>query len=141
MRPKEKPLESNESEKMKVRVLIIDDATSMRKALAPVLESDLHIEVHAKPSHFLHKGSIDMLFFSVAEAFADRSRGIILSGSGKDGAGGIREITRVGENTIVHDPETCIEPGMPEAALQRSTGHRVSACYEISRIHKPSLVP
>jgi two-component system chemotaxis response regulator CheB len=64
--------------------------------------------------------SIDLLFESVADAYGDRAIGVILSGSGVDGADGIRAIKNKGGTTIAQDPATAAHGGMPQSA--RATG-------------------
>lgn len=64
--------------------------------------------------------SIDLLFQSVADAYGDRAIGVILSGSGVDGADGIRAIKSKGGTTIAQDPATAAHAGMPQSA--RATG-------------------
>jgi two-component system chemotaxis response regulator CheB len=65
------------------------------------------------------KGSINMLMFSLAEVMGDRSAGIILSGSGEDGAEGLAEIIRTGGTAIVQDPKTCLYKEMTRTAMDR----------------------
>jgi two-component system chemotaxis response regulator CheB len=62
--------------------------------------------------------SIDLLFESVAGVYGSRSIAVILSGSGKDGAEGIRIIKEAGGTTIAQVPETAEFRPMPEAAIQ-----------------------
>jgi two-component system chemotaxis response regulator CheB len=69
--------------------------------------------------HF-SRPSIDLLFGSVADAYGDRAIGVILSGSGVDGADGIRAIKAKGGTTIAQSPATAAHAGMPQAA--RATG-------------------
>jgi two-component system chemotaxis response regulator CheB len=64
--------------------------------------------------------SIDVLFASVAAAYGHRAVAVVLSGTGRDGAAGVRAIKESGGTTIVQDPRTAAHPGMPEAA--RATG-------------------
>src|SRR2546425_5849917 len=71
------------------------------------------------PVHF-SRPSIDLLFGSVADAYGDRAIGIILSGTGMDGATGTRAIKGKGGTTIIQDPSSAAHPGMPNAA--RATG-------------------
>ena len=65
--------------------------------------------------HF-SRPSIDLLFESVADAYGDRAIGVILSGSGVDGAAGIKAIKSKGGTTIIQDPATAAHSGMPQAA-------------------------
>jgi two-component system, chemotaxis family, CheB/CheR fusion protein len=67
------------------------------------------------------KPSIDYFLTSLAESKADRAVGIILSGTGADGAHGIRVIKAGGGITIVQNEETARYNGMPHAAIE--TGH------------------
>jgi two-component system chemotaxis response regulator CheB len=69
--------------------------------------------------HF-SRPAIDVLFESVADSYGDRAIGVILSGTGLDGAAGIRAIKAKGGTTIAQDPRTAAHAGMPEAA--RATG-------------------
>lgn len=67
------------------------------------------------------KPSVDYFLTSLAESKGDRAVGIILSGTGSDGAHGIRAIKAGGGITIVQQEDTAKYNGMPHAALE--TGH------------------
>ena len=76
----------------------------------------------SKPSSAIGpKPSIDYFFTSLAESKGDRAVGIVLSGTGSDGAHGIRAIKAGGGITIVQSEETARYNGMPHAAIE--TGH------------------
>jgi two-component system chemotaxis response regulator CheB len=66
--------------------------------------------------HFL-RPSIDLMFESVAANFGDQVIGIILTGTGKDGATGIKAIKEKGGTTIAQDQPTSEHFGMPAAAI------------------------
>jgi two-component system, chemotaxis family, CheB/CheR fusion protein len=84
-----------------------------------ILGNALHL---SKPSSAIGpKPSIDYFLTSLAESKADRAVGIILSGTGSDGAHGIRAIKAGGGITIVQSEETARYNGMPHAAIE--TGH------------------
>lgn len=74
---------------------------------------------HSQLVHF-SRPSIDLLLESVAGLYGSRSIGVILSGSNRDGAVGIRAIKEAGGTTIAQDPATCEFKSMPQAAI--STG-------------------
>ena len=77
------------------------------------------IVLSAPESHsFLPKPSVNQLFFSLAEYKKDRAIGIILSGTGSDGAQGMRAINAEGGITIVQEPTTAKYDGMPQASIQ-----------------------
>lgn len=61
--------------------------------------------------------SIDVLFESAADAYADRLVGVILTGANDDGAAGLLAIKRRGGVTIVQEPTTAERREMPDAAI------------------------
>lgn len=64
---------------------------------------------------------IDFFFRSLAKERGERSIAILLSGTGSDGALGLRDINGAGGVTMVQDPKDARFPGMPESAI--SSGH------------------
>jgi two-component system chemotaxis response regulator CheB len=68
--------------------------------------------------HFV-RPSADLLFESVAASFRERAIAVVLSGSGTDGAMGVRAIKKMGGTVIVQDAGAAFA-GMPDAA--RATG-------------------
>ena len=69
--------------------------------------------------HFV-RPSADLLFESVAASFKDRAIAVVLSGSGSDGAMGVKAIKKMGGTVIIQDQMTSDFFGMPGAAM--STG-------------------
>ena len=69
--------------------------------------------------HFV-RPSADLLFESVAASFKDRAIAVVLSGSGSDGAMGVKAIKKMGGTVIIQDEMTADFFGMPGAAM--STG-------------------
>jgi two-component system chemotaxis response regulator CheB len=64
--------------------------------------------------------SIDLLFQSAAESYGARVLAVVLTGTGIDGAAGVRAVKAAGGFVIAQDPATAEHRGMPEAA--RRTG-------------------
>jgi two-component system, chemotaxis family, protein-glutamate methylesterase/glutaminase len=75
--------------------------------------------------------SIDVLFESVADAYADRAVGIVLTGANADGAAGLARIKERGGVAIVQDPATSARSAMPEAALAATAADAVLPLGEI----------
>lgn len=62
------------------------------------------------------KPSVDLLFESIAENSGDAGIGIVLSGTGSDGARGVRAIKAAGGFVLAQDAASAKYSGMPEAA-------------------------
>jgi len=69
--------------------------------------------------HF-SRPSIDVLFESAADIYAERLMGIILTGANEDGAAGLASVHRRGGVTIVQEPDSAQVPLMVLSALQRT---------------------
>jgi two-component system, chemotaxis family, protein-glutamate methylesterase/glutaminase len=67
--------------------------------------------------HFV-RPSADLLFESTAASYKDRAIAVVLSGTGSDGAMGVRAIKKMGGTVIVQDERTSQFYGMPGAAVQ-----------------------
>jgi len=77
-----------------------------------------------EPEHF-SRPSIDVLFESVADAYAEEAVGVILTGASDDGAAGLARIRRTGGITIVQEPTTAVRSRMPEAAIAAGEVHKI----------------
>jgi two-component system chemotaxis response regulator CheB len=65
--------------------------------------------------------SIDLLFETAADSFGSRTIGVILTGTGKDGAEGLMKIERHGGVAIIELPKTAFAQEMPEAAIDATS--------------------
>ena len=81
--------------------------------------------------HFV-RPSADLLFESTAGSYRDRAIAVVLSGSGKDGAMGVKAIKKMGGTVIVQDEMTSEFFGMPEAAQQTGMVDFVLPLHEIA---------
>src|SRR3954470_2574321 len=77
--------------------------------------STLHLS--ARPADKSQYTPIDAFFSSLARSTGSRVIGVILSGTGSDGAQGLREIKGTGGLTIAQEPDSAKYDGMPRAAI------------------------
>ena len=78
-----------------------------------------------------HKPSVDVLFRSVAQQAGRNAIGVILTGMGKDGAEGLKEMREAGSPTIAQDEATCVVWGMPREAVAIGAAVQVMGLHEI----------
>lgn len=76
--------------------------------------------------------SIDVLFESAADAFAEGTLGIILTGANEDGARGLRRIIDAGGKGLVQHPSQAYASAMPEAAIKMCPEASVLLIEEIA---------
>ncbi len=80
------------------------------------------------------KPSVNRFFLSLSEELKEQSIGIILSGTGSDGASGIQAIKAAGGITITQKPETAKYDGMPNAAIHTGSVDLILGTTEIGSV-------
>lgn len=88
---------------------------------------------HSQLVHY-SRPSIDLMFESVAGTYGSRSIGVVLSGSNRDGAAGIRAIHEAGGITLVENPEEADFKTMPQAAIGTGCVDQVVRLTEIGAL-------
>lgn len=73
--------------------------------------------VSERTNNYKYVPSVNALFESGAEAFADECLGVVLTGMGNDGAEGVRRIKEAGGRAIAESDKTSIVFGMPKEAI------------------------
>lgn len=80
-----------------------------------------------------HKPSVDVLFRSVAQHAGRNAIGVILTGMGKDGAVGLKEMRAAGSPTIAQDEASCVVWGMPREAVELGAAAEVLGLTDIAK--------
>jgi two-component system chemotaxis response regulator CheB len=77
--------------------------------------------------------SVDVLFHSAAAIAGSRAAGVLLTGSGRDGAAGLLVMRHAAALTIAQDEATSVAFGMPKAAIELGAATRVCALADMGR--------
>lgn len=90
-----------------------------------------YVEVNEGPLVNRHRPSVDVLFRSSASFAGKNSLGILLTGMGDDGAGGLLEMKEAGAFTIAQDEQTSVVFGMPKEAIKLGAANKVLPLHKI----------
>ena len=80
-----------------------------------------------------HRPSVDVLFRSAAEVVGPNAIGVILTGMGKDGAAGMRDMHNAGAYTYAQDEASCVVFGLPKEAIAVGGVDEVVALSDVAR--------
>jgi two-component system CheB/CheR fusion protein len=75
--------------------------------------------------------SVDRLFRSLAASLGDSAVALVLSGSGQDGAKGVRAVKEAGGVAMVQLPDEALQIGMPEAAIESGCVDYIGSAEQI----------
>ncbi len=78
--------------------------------------------------------SVDPMFASIAEVYGARGLGVVLSGMGRDGSVGARDLSAVGASVVVQDRGSSVVWGMPGAIASAGAATAVLPPAEIGRL-------
>src|SRR5208283_1828862 len=87
--------------------------------------SGFRVELVDGPPVCRHRPSVEVLFRSVAQAAGPFAAGVIMTGMGDDGAGGLLELREAGALTVAQNEATCVVFGMPREAIRRGAAKYV----------------
>jgi two-component system, chemotaxis family, protein-glutamate methylesterase/glutaminase len=97
-----------------------------------LLVEDHHFALSTDSPSLYARPSINYLFESAVESYADCVIGVILTGTNSDGALGIAAVKKAGGTAVVEDPETASAPEMPRAAIAAARVDHVLKLDEIA---------
>jgi two-component system chemotaxis response regulator CheB len=139
----------NNDESIQLEVAEAKHHEPIRPGRALVIPGDIHglvrrtgsgyrVELVDGPVVCRHKPSVEVLFRSTAQAAGPYGVGIIMTGMGDDGAGGLLEMREAGALTIAQDEATSVVFGMPREAIRRGAAKYVLPLDRIAAAAHPS---
>jgi two-component system chemotaxis response regulator CheB len=125
-----------------LRIEVAEPGARLEPGLILVAPGSMHLTVRADGRIHLqqpapkdvYRPSIDQAMTSAAEAFGAATIGIVLTGSGDDGAVGLKRIREAGGEGFVQDPASCVVPSMPERAIDRAGADHVAPPARIGQL-------
>jgi len=97
-----------------------------------LIEKDGSLSLDASAKIKYSRPSIDVTFYSAADAYKEKLTGIILSGASADGAEGIAYIKQHGGIAIVQAPEQALFAFMPQQAIAQTKVDGIFSSSEIA---------
>jgi two-component system chemotaxis response regulator CheB len=86
---------------------------------------DGRIQLDVRSTEHGVRPAVDPMMKTIAEVYQSEAIGVILTGMGRDGSGGMRAIKENGGRTIAQNEETCTVFGMPRIAIEEGNVDKV----------------
>jgi two-component system chemotaxis response regulator CheB len=100
----------------------------------------IRVRISEEPRGTLYHPSADVMMKSAVEAYNAPLLGLIMTGMGKDGLEGLKDIKKKGGFVVAQDEASCVVYGMPKAAVDEGVADVVHPLEDIpvllSRIFK-----
>ena len=85
-----------------------------------------------EPRSHVYRPSIDVFFDSLVEHWTGDAIGVLLTGMGRDGAQGLKNMRSRGFATIAQNQASCAVYGMPKAAAELQAAKEILALERIA---------
>ncbi len=95
--------------------------------------ANYYVTVKDGPMVCLQKPSVEVMFNSVAKYAGGNAVGAILTGMGKDGALGLKNMRDNGARTIAQDEKSCVVFGMPKEAIEQGAAEKIMPLKQIAK--------
>lgn len=124
-----------------VPVRLARDGESPQRGAALLAGTNQHLRLLAdgrlaytvEPGDYsAYRPSIDLFFESVATHWSGRAAGVLLTGMGRDGALGLRQMRERGFLTIAQDKQSSAVYGMPKAAARLQAAMEICPLQQIA---------
>ena len=94
----------------------------------------VRVRISDEPLGTLYHPSADVMMKSAAEVYNAPLLGLIMTGMGKDGLEGLKDIKKHGGYVVAQDEESCVVYGMPKAAVDEGVADVVLPLDEIPSV-------
>ncbi len=119
-----------------IQVREVRAATKLSYGFAYLAPGNQHLKVEKKGKDYWavlddgqrvnrHKPAVDVLFNSIVKVKAKKCLAIILTGMGKDGSIGLKNLKDMGATTIAQDEATSVVWGMPGSAVSLGAAEHI----------------
>ncbi|MBZ0182662.1 MAG: chemotaxis response regulator protein-glutamate methylesterase [Melioribacteraceae bacterium] len=98
------------------------------------LKGEIYIDISDQPADTLHKPSVDVMIKSVFDIYGKSTLGIIMTGMGRDGLEGIKDIKSAGGYCLAQNEDTCVVYGMPKAIVDAGLADVIAPLEKIPDI-------
>ena len=126
-----------------LKVKVAQNGENIQPGTVYIAPGDMHMEISIENKNAIIKiskgtpinfcmPSIDVLFYSAAKIYRNRTMGILLTGMGSDGVEGLGAIKKVGGQTIAEAEETSILYAMPKFAAEKHYADLVLPNFKIN---------
>lgn len=125
-----------------LKVCEAEDGEAIRPGQVYIAPGDYHMVVEKRHSENRIKlnqaapenscrPAVDVLFRSVARAYGKQTMAVILTGMGKDGLAGCRELSKLGAHIVAQDQATSVVWGMPREIEEAGLANTVLPIKDI----------
>lgn len=119
-----------------LKVIEATDGVALQAGIVVIAPGGQQLKLERTKQHFIarttddppengFRPSVDTLFRSAAQALDGNVLGVIMTGMGRDGAKGCREIKRQGGFVFAQHESDCVVYGMPKAAIEEGLADRI----------------
>ena len=126
-------------ERTQLTVAEVEDKMPIEPGMLFVAPADYHLLIDrgvfalsTDPPVRYSRPSIDVTFYSAADAYGAATIGVVLTGANSDGSRGLRRIFDRDGLALVQDPTTAESPTMPSAAIRCVPAARVETIPQIA---------
>ena len=92
------------------------------------------IDISEQPATTLHRPSVDVMMESVVKVYGKHTLGVIMTGMGKDGLEGIRQLKQLGGYCVAQDEASCVVYGMPKSIVDAGFADVTASLEDVAKI-------